>query len=545
MNRSQRTTFLILVILGVLYFVIFISPNLTGARDENMLSVFEHDEFAQYPQVIRMLTPGDTPYQTLRNFVVYLHYYYGYPFYFFSALAILPVKLLLGSTWVEHTSLMVMVFRQVINVLPMIISVLLLVWTQTRFRSKYKSILITLLLLTLPAVTSNNMWWHPDSLLMLFSALTIFFLERDDFRFGRNFYYSAITCGLAVGAKVLGVLFVLTYIVYILYGVFSRRISFKQVLIRAALFLLLMIATVVVTNPLLLLPIERSEIIAVFKANLQQNTLGFWVKGNSGISMVQQVYGIFNESYTSILLFLVSLGALIYGITQRPTRTASMVILTWVIGYVGYFLVFASTMRSHYLIPAALPMLSALVVLLPDSLKLKPSHPSSSRVVLQWRKAASFLLLLGILIQVGFNLATGVKNVVSVQNREETSASISLYRQAEGDVFATLQLERKVKVYRDWRAYVAPRDNYSISINWDLATYPYIQDLNPDVLFLERENMVYFSDASKIETAIDPTRMREMVSFYSDAMNDQVDGYTLVLKTDFGSVFLLDAIAAR
>ena len=431
------------------------------------------------------------------------------------------------------------------HALKWIISVLLLVWTQTRFRSRYKSILLTLLLLTLPAVISNNMWWHPDSLLMLFSALTIFFLERDDFRFGRNFYFSAITCGLAVGAKILGVLFVLTYIVYILYGVFSRRISFKKVLVRSALFLLLMIATVVVTNPLLFLPIERSEIIAVFKANLQQNTLGFWVKGNSGVSMFQQVYEILRENYTSIILLLVSLGALIYGITQRSTRTASLVILTWVIGYMGYFLVFASTMRSHYLIPAALPMLSALAVLLPDSLKVKTTESSSDRVTPQWWKVMSLILLFGILTQVGFNLVAGVKNGISVQNREATSPSISLYRQAEGEVFSTLQLDRKVKVYRDWRAYVAPRDNYNISINWDLATYPYIQDLNPDVLFLERENMVYFSDVSKIETAIDPTRMREMVSFYSDAINDQVEGYTLVLKTDFGSVFLLDSIVPR
>ena len=58
-----------------------------GAKDVPMLSVFEVDEFAQYPNVIGMLQVGDTFYQTVRNFAVYHHYFYGYPFYFFSALS--------------------------------------------------------------------------------------------------------------------------------------------------------------------------------------------------------------------------------------------------------------------------------------------------------------------------------------------------------------------------------------------------------------------------------------------------------------------------
>jgi hypothetical protein len=85
---------------------------------------------------------------------------------------------------------------------------------------------------------------------------------------------------------------------------------------------------------------------------------------------------------------------------------------------------------------------------------------------------------------------------------------------------------------------VAEDPDYYVIYNWDLATYPYIQEINADVIFLERENMVYFSDAGKIAAAIDPARMREMVAFYSDAIYGQLDGYTLALKTDFGAVFV-------
>ena len=529
--RQEKIILLVLALAGLVYFLAFIPPNLTGAQDATMLSVFQHDEFAQYPHVVRMITPGETPYQSLRNFVVYLHYYYGYPFYFLSALAILPVKVLLGSGWAQNTSTIVAVLRQVINVFPMILSALLLVWLQTRFKSWLRSIVIFVLLLTLPAVVSNNMWWHPDGLLVLFSVLTIFFLARDDFRFGRNFYLSAIPCALAVGVKILGVLFVLAYAVYILYGVFSRRIQLRKAVTRAAIFLGLMILALVITNPLLLLPIERAEITEVCRANLQQNTVGFWVKGNSEVSMFQQIYRLFGSNYTSILLLLVSLAGLVYSMIKKETRALGLVIFTWALGYTGYFLIFASTMRTHYLLPAALPVLSGLAVFLPEC-------ALPDRKIAWWKNAAAFALLAGVLVQIIMNAMAATTAVNTVLNREKTSSSINLYNRAEEEVLWCLQVDRKLRIYRDWRAYVAEDPDYYVIYNWDLATYPYIQEINADVIFLERENMVYFSDAGKIAAAIDPARMREMVAFYSDAIYGQLDGYTLALKTDFGAVFV-------
>jgi len=535
-NRSKETnTFLILVLLGLVYYIAFIPPNLTGARDVNMLSVFQHDEFAQYPHVIRMLTPGDTLYQSLRNFVVYLHYYYGYPFYFLSALFLLPVRLFMGNGWAQHTSTIMAVLRQSINVLPIILSTLILVWLQTKFKNRAKSLVIFILLLTLPAVVDNNMWWHPDSLLVLFTVLTLFFLTKDDFRFGRNFFFSAIPLGLAIGVKILGVLFVLTYAVYFLYAVFSRRVSLKKAITLSALFLLVLVFVVVATNPLLLLPIERGEIIEVFKANLQQNTLGFWVKGNTSISMFQQVYQLFGSKYTSLLLLLISFTALIYGITQKKTRTPGLVILTWALGYTGYFLLFASTMRTHYLLPVALPVLSSLGVFKPE--RLLPEKRSD------WVKQAFMLALLAaVLFQAGRNVLKDVGAVKSVLNREGDSASIQMYQTADDEVLSRLNLDRKVRIYRDWRAYVAEKEKFYITYNWDLATYDYIQETRPDVIFLELENMHYFSDPAKVAEAIDPTRMRDMVEFYSDALNGRLVGYNEVLKTGFGSVFVADGL---
>jgi len=51
-----------------------------------------------------------------------------------------------------------------------------------------------------PAGTGNRKNQHsflaPDSIILCLILLTIYFLQKDDLRFGRYFYLAALTCGL-------------------------------------------------------------------------------------------------------------------------------------------------------------------------------------------------------------------------------------------------------------------------------------------------------------------------------------------------------------
>ena len=235
-DPDPEKTFRILLIIGAVYFAAFIAPNLTGARQPEMLSVFEIDEYAQYSHVIDMLTPGDTLYQTARNFLIYLHYFYGYPFYFFSALALLPLKLILGGNWTAQTPLIVMTLRQMINVLPLIASAMLLVHMQTKFKSLWKSVALFLLLLILPGTVVNDLWWHPDGLATLVVVLTLFFLDRDELRFGHNFWLVAVSCGVGASIKYMGAFFVLAIPVYIVWGIVTKKLAWPKAIGKAALF---------------------------------------------------------------------------------------------------------------------------------------------------------------------------------------------------------------------------------------------------------------------------------------------------------------------
>ena len=88
--QKRSIVLLILLLIGAGYFILFWFPNSTGAQDFNMTFIFEQDEPAQYPHVIRRLEIRDTIPQTLYRVFAYQHYYFGFPYYVYSALVLLP-----------------------------------------------------------------------------------------------------------------------------------------------------------------------------------------------------------------------------------------------------------------------------------------------------------------------------------------------------------------------------------------------------------------------------------------------------------------------
>jgi hypothetical protein len=529
MDRKQKRVLWVLLAVSVVYFSVFIFPNNTGAKDRMMISIFEGDEFAQYPVVMRMLEPRDTFKQTLLNFIEYEHYYYGSPFYFSSALLLLPVKLAQG---LENTQLNMLLLRQFISVLPMIAALLLLTFTQTRFQSYAKSVALFVFLLAVSAVVENNLWWHVDSLAVFFAALTFFLLDLDDLRFGRYFYLAAASTGLAAGTKVIGLFFFLAIPAYLLVGVLRKRLSPRAALLRAAAFVAVMLAAILISNPFLIFRSEFDRMINLLTRQSEAMSEGWklrYAKGPaSWLHIIEGLYG-------QLIFIALALFALGLGIWRGENRVRHLLIAAWAVPFGSYVLFTIAIKPTHFFLPILLPVFSSLVVLFefPPFVPDKPRPPLS----LLWGGLAAAIIV----YQFSVYVKTDIQLYRDVLTREETEGSFVFYGVLEKDYLPRIQSDGKLVVFRDVRMYFPEDERWIVRTYWN-SNYKTIEKIEPDLIILWSQRILDYTQEGAQENAVNPESFQDTYQFYVDADNDQLRGYRLVYRDKEGLFFVSEAI---
>lgn len=534
--QKKSIILLILLFLGAVYFFLFWPINSLGARDQIMISIFEPDEFAQYSHPLRMLDqPGKTLNQSIYRFTAYQHYYYGYPFYFYSAVALLPLKFISG---LDNTAYNMLFLRQLVSVLPMIAAVMLLVYLQTRFQSYLRSIFLFILLLTVPAVFRNNTWWHPESLVFLFIVLTFYFLYKDDLSFGKCFYFSAIACGFAIATKLIGLFFFITIPTYILLGVYQGRINFMKAVKSSIIFVALMAITFVACSPFLLFASERK---AAFNIQLRQSEAmsdGFVLSYAKGPAAW---FSLIDNNYAQPLFLLASLVSLGIGIAKKETRLLSLLIATWSIPFMLYLLFTVVIKPKHFFIPILLPVFSTLPFLF-DAV-----WPRTFRLVKA--NLVKFVLLavtlVVVLTQVIYNFNFDAKHYLAELNKEKDSQAIQFYEKLDEIVFSKISADDHLVIFRDVHTYVKDLPRWDVKYRWGLYDYTVIKNTNADVLILWKQMLYDYTQAGAAERALDQIKFSEARRFYNDALNHNVEGYHLIYQDDFGFAYISVALYDR
>ena len=536
-TEKKSLIFQVLLILSVLYFTLFFFPNITGARTDDMLQVFQVDEYAQYPHVIRMLTPGDTFYQTIRNFLIYLHYFYGYIFYFLSAIVILPLRLALGSDWTNYTPLIVGFLRQGINVAPAIAAVFLLTYIQTGFRSWLRSISLFILMLSIPELVNNNLWWHPDSLGLLLVVLVFFFLERDGLRFGHNFFWAAVCCGLAIGTKYLGVFFVFAIPLYLVYGLANQKITWRRLFVLGFSFLGVMLAAVVISNPLLLLPQERAALIQ-YQVLQYQQTMGGIILKSAGAFMANGQYpDDFRQNYGDIIFVLITLCALVIGLLRSGTRLRASLLLAFLLPLV-YTVATAATQRIHYWIPVMVPLVSCLAFLFPENEPSTIPDTDEPKRFQSLQRVVPWLVIAIIVTQFFMFLLSDYHIYQSTLTREVSSRSLKFNRQVNTLLDKLPAQNKKYVAYRDWHIYFPANDRWRVEMNWELTTGHFIEELDPDLILLEKENITLYNSPEAIRDAVNPQDMQSAQKLYQAASTNKLTNYTILYEDSFAVALL-------
>jgi hypothetical protein len=528
----EKRVLLVLLLISLGTFVLFAFPNATGARDTSMISLFEPDEFAQYSYLTKMLDfeRGDFKH-SLYNFVVYRHYYYGYPFYLGSGLTLLPVRLLAGLN-AKNTEVPLLLLRQFLSVLPMLTALLIFTYLQTRFRSFGPTIFTFVLLLVIPGVVRNSMWWHPDSLAMLFIALTFFFLDRDALKFGRDFLLAAAACGLATGTKVLGLFFVLAIPVYLLLGLRNRGLSWKGAVLKGAQFLGIMALAIVVSNPFLLIPSELKEMLRIQSGQAAAMAAGwilYYTKGPAS-------WGPVVTQWYSGPLFL-ALAVLLLVITPFRSiarRTLYIMIAGWAVPLSMYLLFFAAVKPSHFLLPVFIPLASCVAASF-DGLVARDWSPRN--------RVGTALLVLGFAIgayQIAWSSRTDLGLYREVLAREQTSPALVFYRALKEDYLTAIPEEESLLIYRDVRTYFPQSRGRRVLSFFNTTNYQIIGKMNPDLIIFWRQRILDYTTGTAASNAIDPGTFNEVNRLFADVRAGSLTGYRLMLQDGASLAFIRD-----
>lgn len=541
---EKKVTLALIVLIGAAAFLALIPANRTGAADPEMLAIFEVDEYAQYPHALRMATAGGTLVETLRNFFVYLHYFYGFPFYALSGGTLVAAKSLIPD-FPNATRTIVCLLRMVVSVLPMILCAALLTGLTTGFRSRWRSIALFVFLLTVPAVVINDFWWHPDSLSLLLVCLVIVFLERDADRFGRDFYVAAALTGAAIGTKYQGLYFALTIPTLLLGAVRRGRLSWRRALTHAAGFVAVTLAFVVVSNPLLLLPQERAEIFRVQSQQFAETGVGTLTRNAAAIFDGFGLNDALRADYGDAWFWILAIGgwgcAGLFG-NERERRLARIVLSYAVTAFT--VLALSPTQRSHYFLALAIPLFSGIVFLTPGAL----TRDSASQPERAPRLAGGILTALW-LVQFCSNLVADTSLMKTQLRREADSPKIAFYEAIEDELDRAISVSaaqgRVLRVLRDAKAYFPKREGVDVRLDWGMLTGEDVAAYRPDWILIETENLTRFGDSSILAEAIDEGEMAPIHAFYAAAARDELDGYFLAAENGAQALFVRNGFQPR
>lgn len=537
MNKVQKQTLCILIALAIGYFIAFYFPNVVGAADRHMIAVFEPDESVQYNTVMPMVRAYPTFKDAVIEFLFYEHFFYGFPFFSYSGLLLLPIRWFsnLGNPQIN-----ILVLRQMVSVFPMLVAITLLVYLQTRFQTRLKSTFLFLFLLSIPAVTRNSLWWHPESLTILFIVLVFFFLDRDRLKFSVNFWMAAVACGFAIGTKLIGLYFFLTIPTYILWGFAKKEISIKKVFQVAVVFLGVMLFAIWVSNPILIFESARNSYLETQIKQAGYMAFGFEIGYSKGPS---SWFDLINEFYGGGIFIIVAVIALLKGILRGPNHLLHTLIFSYALPFTLYILFAIAIKPFHFFLPVVLPVYSSIAVIIPDRISLNATIKSirEQRSKL-WKFLPGVIALLAIAFQFVGNIAWGVEYYTQELHREEHNDSVSFFRNIENQYLSKLPDEREFKVYRDVRLYVPNSEQWKTFSKFAMLDYEYMQARNPDFIFLIKQRLADYTTDNAIAYPADPVQMEKSLPFYTDAKAGILDGYTLLYENHYGMAFVRNDI---
>ncbi|NMB59738.1 MAG: hypothetical protein GYA12_11250, partial [Chloroflexi bacterium] len=265
---------------------------------------------------------------------------------------------------------------------------------------------VFLFLNTIPGIVRQNIWWwHPDALTILCVALTFLFLDRDAFRFGRNFYIAAVFCGLAVGIKTIGLFFAPVIAYLLIFALVRRQVTWKKAILSGAGFIGVMVATIFISNPLMFIPSAFERIMRIHIDHNYFFTHGWADSDPYGVGW-EAWQPVLNGWYGPFVFLAFALLAQAVNTGWGKIREISRQYLAWIIPFSLYVVYVIAVKPDHYWMPVMIPLFSGVIPLLENLWEqfkaVRETDPDKAFLF----ACAAVLTAVILIVQVIFNLKT-------------------------------------------------------------------------------------------------------------------------------------------
>jgi len=275
-------------------------------------------------------------------------YTYGFGFFFINLIATAPFFAL------DNIEMTIYIPR-IITSLFAVGSVWFVYKTASLYSTKYISILIAFIVLTMPGFYIYALRFAPDWMMIFFVTLSVYLFAKDDWSFKKYFWWATAAFGFALASKIQAITFIPFVFLYIFYDSFKYKTfeGLKQKIKLFLKFIGIALSIFIITNPYLIHPIGLKAFTMSFVANMQSNATDHGV--DTEITISDKLLNVIDIYYTGVALFIIILALAIYisfTIFKKSSKKSILPLISiYSIVNIAYLFFIVNKAWPHYYLP--------------------------------------------------------------------------------------------------------------------------------------------------------------------------------------------------
>ena len=539
--KQERLAKFAILSLAIAYFLLFVPLSLLGARDRNMLAVFNLDEYAQYSDVLNRAVWGPPFRQWIENFFAYIGTQYGYLFSLICTIIVMFIRAV--SRWTggwDATQANIFILRQ----LCVACSILGSYCLSKMFSDpgdRLRQIVIFAFLLLVPGAFMLNVLWKPDQAVYLLVALALYWTSRAleaNSSSTRALLLGTFFFGMAAGLKAYGWF---AGPLILLASVRTWGPRFWQERVRLLNLGGVFVGGFLVSQPVMIWPPTASRVAGRLLESVRNSTKASDMNriptNLTSADLTHWYQNSFHYFYGHWIFLVAALVATVAGSFLNKERNGRyLVVLVWFIPisiYVTTQIVYTGEQR--YWLPMWMPVIAAFL--------------SRCFTLIERHRLSRFGLIACVIAvviptaQAGAYLKMDVLTWRAEVVRERDAPSIRFYEMVQRNWLTKLPKNRTYSLFHDPYVYW-PRGlvGFDPRMNFKDTTYSDVVALPTDILLLQADYIKVNASNDNLAQKKASRLMWDTYVFYSDVRDDKLKGFKKVYQDKFGIFFVSDAL---